>query len=270
MSKITYLIELEWLKVKTYRPFLVLLGLYALLLPAFMYSAKKMPIPKEIGGTQTLFMFPNVWLYLGYVGNWLVFFLMGFLAVQAISNETFNRTLRQNIISGLSRTEFFFSKFSFLTLINLAATVYYALWALIFGFTNTETVYASKVYENIDTIFRYFLMCMGYSSLGLFLGVLFSRSILGLFVYFSYIMFIEKIIRYVLIRKILGSKAMLFAPSNAFNDLVPPPVPKILNQTIEGTDIRLFLYPNEAIITTIIYASLFFYGAYYLLKTRDL
>ena len=270
MSKLLFLLQLEWLKLKPYRPFIALLGLYAILLPAFMYSAKKMPIPKEIGGNEILFMFPNVWGYLGYVGNWLVFFLMGFLAIQSISNEMANKTLRQNIITGLSRMDFFLSKLSFLTVINIAATLYYIVWALIFGFTNTETVYASKVYENVDTAGRYFIMCMGYSSLGLFLGVLFSRSILGLFVYFSYIMFIEKIIRYVLIRKILGSKAMLFAPANAFNDLVPPPVPKIMNQTIEGSDIRLFLYPTEAIVTSSVYIALFLIGAYYLLKTRDL
>ncbi len=270
MTKIIYLLQLEWLKVKSYRAFIVLLSLYGLLLPAFMFSAKKMPIPKHLGGNEIIFMFPNVWLYLGYVGNWLVFFLMGFLAVQAISNETANRTLRQNIINGLSRTDFFLSKLSFLTLINIAATLYYIVWALIFGFTNTETVYISKIYENIDTSGRYFLMCMGYSSLGLFLGVLFSRSILGLFVYFSYIMFIEKIIRYVLIRKVLSSEAMLFAPANAFNDLVPPPVPKIVNQMFQGTDIRLYLNPTEAIITSTIYISLFLYSAYYLLKTRDL
>ena len=266
----TFLLQLEWLKVKSFRPFMVLLALYALLLPTFMYSAKKMPIPKEIGGNDVLFMFPNIWGYLGYIGNWLVFFLMGFLAIQSISNETSYRTLRQNIINGLSRTDFFLSKLSFLTLINIAASLYYVVWALIFGFTNTETIYASKVYENIDTSGRYFLMCMGYTSLGLFLGVLFNRSILGLFVYFSYIMFIEKIIRYLLIRKVLGSKVMLFMPANAFNDLVPPPVPKILNQTIQGTDIRLFLYPMEAIITAIVYTILFLYGAYYLLKNRDL
>ena len=270
MSKLVFLLQLEWLKVKTYRPFLVLLGLYGLLLPGFMYSAKKMPIPKELGGNEILFMFPNIWLYLGYVGNWLVFFLMGFLAVQAISNETAYRTLRQNIINGLSRTDFFLSKLSFLTLINIAATLYYMVWALIFGFTNTETIYVSKIYENIDTSGRYLLMCMGYSSMGLFLGVLFSRSILGLFVYFSYIMFIEKIIRFVLISKVLSNRAMLFTPANSFNDLVPPPVPKMLNKTIEGTDIRLFLYPTEAIISSIIYIAIFLYGAYFLLKKRDL
>jgi ABC-2 type transport system permease protein len=270
MSKLIFLLQLEWLKVKTYRPFMALLALYAILLPSFMYSVKRMPIPKEVGGNEILFMFPNIWGYLGYIGNWLVFFLMGFLAVQAISNETFQKTLRQNVINGLSRTDFFLSKLSFLTLINLAATLYYVLWVLIFGFTNTETIYASKVFENVDTAGRYFIMCMGYTSLGLFLGVLFSRSILGLFVYFSYIMFIEKIIRYAVIRNLLGSKAMLFAPANAFNDLVPPPIPKIMNQTIEGSDMRLFLYPEEAIITSVIYTILFLYGAYYLLKTRDL
>ncbi len=270
MSKIIYLLQLEWLKVKTYRPFLALLALYAILLPSFMYSAKKMPLPKEIGGSDILFMFPNIWGYLGYIGNWLVFFLMGFLAIQAISNETFNKTLRQNVISGLSRTDFFLSKLSFLTLINIAATLYYIVWALIFGFTNTETVYASKVFQNIDIAGRYLLMCMGYSSLGLFLGVLFSRSILGLFIYFAYIMFIEKIIRYAIIYKLLGDKPILFTPANVFNDLVPPPIPELINQTLKGSDRPMFLTPAEAVPTALIYIALFLYGAYYLLKTRDL
>lgn len=270
MSKIIFLLQLEWLKVKTYRPFLALLALYAILLPAFMYSAKKMPIPKELGGTDSIFMFPNIWVNLGYVGNWLVFFIMGFLAVQAISSETSNRTLRQNIINGLSRTDFFLSKLSFLTLLNIGATVYYIVWVLIFGFFNTETVYASRVYENMDTSMRYFLMAMGFSSMGLFLGLLFSRSILGLFVYFSYNLFIERIIRWVLIRKVLGAKAMLFMPANAFSDLVPFPVPKMFHSRDIESGIRIYLDASEAIVTSIIYTILFLYGAYFLLKTRDL
>ena len=135
---------------------------------------------------------------------------------------------------------------------------------------NTETVYASKVYENVDTAARFFLMSMGYTSIGLFLGLLFSRSILGLFVYFSYNLFIERIIRWVLIRKLLGTKAMLFAPANAISDLVPVPVPKILNQAVDETGIRPFLYPSEAIITATVFTILFLFASYYLLKTRDL
>ncbi len=270
MKKIIYLLQLEWLKVKSYRPFTVLLALYAVTLPAFMYSLKKMPIPKQLGGTDTLFMFPNIWVNLGYIGNWLVFFLVGFVAVQSISNETMNRTLRQNIINGLSRTDFFLSKLSFLTVVNIAATLYYVLWVMIFGLIGTETVYASRVYENSDIAFRFFLMSMGYTSMGLFLGLLFSRSILGLFVYFSYNLFIERIIRWALIRKILGYEAMLFTPGNAMSDLVPFPVPKMFYSRDMAQGIRVYLTPDEAIITTIIYTALFLYGSYYLLKTRDL
>jgi ABC-2 type transport system permease protein len=270
MTKIIFLLQLEWLKVKSYRPFMALLVLYAVTMPALMYAIKKMPIPQQLGGTDTIFMFPNIWANLGYIGNWLVFFLVGFLAVQAISNETMNRTLRQNIISGLSRTDFFLSKLSFLTLINLGATLYYVLWVMIFGFASTETVYASKVYENVDISFRFFLMAMGYSSMGLFLGLLFSRSILGLFVYFSYNLFIERIIRWALIRKVLGYKAMLFMPANAMSDLVPFPVPKVLHSRDMGPEIQVYLTTNEAILTTLVYTALFLFGSYYLLKTRDL
>jgi hypothetical protein len=113
-------------------------------------------------------------------------------------------------------------------------------------------------------------MAMGFSSMGLFLGLLFSRSILGLFVYFSYNLFIERIIRWVLIRKVLGANAMLFMPANAFSDLVPFPVPKMFHSRDIESGIRIYLDTSEAIVTSIIYTILFLYGAYFLLKTRDL
>ena len=270
MSKILFLLRLEWLKNRNYRPFWVLMALYGVMLPAFMQSGKNFTIPTELGAVETFFMFPNIGNNLAYLGSWLVFFMMGFLAVQAISTEVSNRTLRQNIISGLSRTDFFLSKFYFLTVINVALTVYFVLWALIFGLLNTETIYASKVYENSDIIPRFFLMTMGYTSFGLFLGVIFRRSILGLFVYFTYIMFIEKIIRYLLIRRILGQGAARFTPANALNDLILFPFFKMVKFATKSSNQPFFLETNEAALTVFIFTCLFFFGAFYLLKKRDL
>jgi ABC-2 type transport system permease protein len=271
-NNVLFLLQLEWLKMKSYRPFAVLVGLFAVTLPAFMLTLKRMPIPKELGGVESLFIFPNVWGYLGYIGNWLMFFVVGFLAVQSIANETSFKTLRQNIISGLSRTDFFLSKFYALIVLNLAATLYYFLWAMIFGFTHTETVYASRIYENIDLVPRFFLMGMGYSALGLFFGVLFNRSILGLMLYFSYVMFLEKILRYLVLRRILGWNGMRYAPENAIDDLIPVPVPKMFNQMMResGEEVRLFLTTFEAVAVAIPSICLLFLGAYYLLKKRDL
>ena len=270
MTHVLYLLRLEWLKVKSYMPFLVLSGMYLVLLPLFMSVGKSFNLPKELGGVDTYYMFPMIWQSLAYLGNWLCYFNMGFIAVLTVTNEFSNRTLRQNIISGVSRMDYYLSKLYFLILVAFVGTFYYVLVALLFGFFHTETIYASKIAENIDYIPRYFLMCLSFMSLGFMLGMLFRRTGIALFLYFAYIMFIERIIRYLILGKFFGSTAALFGPMSATNDLTPFPIPKMVKGMAEGADLRIFLTPTESITTASLSTILFFFMAYYLLKTRDL
>ena len=270
MTNALYLLKLEWLKVKNYMPFLVLSAMYIVLLPLFMAVGKSINLPKELGGTDVYYMFPNIWQSLAYVGNWLAYFIMGFIAVLTVTNEFSNRTLRQNIISGISRTDFFFSKIYFIIGIAFIGTLYYAIVALLYGFFNTETIYASRIMENIDMIPRYFLMCLSFMSFGLMLGVLLRRTGIALFLYFAYIMFIERIIRYLILDRIFGKTVAMFGPMSATNDLTPFPIPKMIKGMAEESNMRIFLTPTESIITASLFMVLFFYIAYYQLKTRDL
>ncbi len=270
MANIFYLLKLEWLKVRSYLPFLVLSGMYIVLLPLFMATGKSIELPKEFGGVNTYYMFPNIWQTLAYVGNWLCYFIMGFIAVLILTNEFSNRTLRQNIISGISRTDFYLSKLYFLIAVSLAGTCYYGLVAMIYGFFNTETIYISRMTENIDYLPRYFLMGLSYMSLAFVLGMLLRRTGIALFLYFAYIMFVERIIRYLIVGKIFGRTAALFGPMSATNDLTPIPIPKMVQGAAEGADFRMFLTPTEAIITASISTILFFYIAYYWLQKKDL
>ena len=270
MTNALYLLKLEWLKVRNYMPFLVLSAMYILLLPLFMAVGKSINLPKELGGTDVYYMFPNIWQSLAYVGNWLAYFIMGFIAVLTVTNEFSNRTLRQNIISGISRTDFFLSKTYFLIIIALMGTLYYTIVALFYGFFNTETIYASRMMENIDMIPRYFLMCLSFMSFGFMLGVLLRRTGIALFLYFAYIMFIERIIRYLILDRMFGKTAAMFGPMSATNDLTPFPIPKMIKGMAEESNMRIFLTPTESIITASLFMVLFFFIAYFQLKTRDL
>lgn len=271
MTPILFLLRLEWLKIKNYIPFVVLSAMYLLLLPTTMSVGKNFnSIGKDTLGIDAYYMFPNIWQSLAYIGNWLSYFILGFISVLTVTNEFSNRTLRQNIISGISRTDFFLSKLYFIIAISGIATLYYAIVAFIFGVFNTETVYLSRVLENIDMIPRYFLMCISFMSLGFLLGVLLRRTGIALFLYFAYIMFIERVIRFLIIGKIFGREAALYAPMSATNDLTPIPIPKIVQGMASEAKTKIFLSPLEAELTATIFLILFFYGAYYLLKTKDL
>ena len=266
-----YLLSLEWKKQRKFSIFRVLIGFYLLLLPTLILVTKRIPeFPPPINSSDTFFRFPTVFAYLGYSGNWLSFFFLGFLGVILVTQEFGTRTLRQNIIAGLLRREYYLSKVYFILAVCLGATLYYALIALSYGFTHTPSVYTSTVMQNIDYIPRYFLMCLGYMSFGFLLGVWIRRTGIALFLYFSYVMFLELILRWVVHLKLFEHKTMQFYPLNAIEDLVPIPISDVAEGFEKQFDFNFFLSPTEAVIASSIYISLFLFLAYRLLERKDL
>jgi ABC-2 type transport system permease protein len=268
-----YLLKLEWLKQKDYVLFRILAAAYLVFLPASIFVGKKL----DMGGNapfnpvKEFFNFPTVWEWLGYIGNWMVFFVLGFLSVLMVTNEYTNKTLRQNIIAGLDREEFFKSKLVFMSVVALAATIYYAVCALVIGFIHVDdTLYFSTVVKNMDYVPRFWLMSMGYMSFGLLVGLLTKKTGIALFVYLGYSMVLESILRWVVHLYFFKNISMSFYPLNAMEDLAPLPVAEIANDLLKQQGFRMLLTPMEAAITTIIYTALFLFWSYKRLKNSDL
>jgi hypothetical protein len=267
-----YLIKLEWLKFRKNIVLLLLALLYLILLPIKLFGGSAMEIQFPGFNNMMLVQFPTVWSFVGYIGNWLVFFFWGFAAIYLVTSEFANRTFRQNVISGLSRHQMFFAKFNFLLVLALIATIYYVLVCLLIGFSNYEDTEWSQVFERADLIPRYFLMCVGYMSLGLFLGLMVRKTAVAIFLYFTYIMFFELLLRWVIHKEIVNNKSMHFYPANAIEDLVPVPVKDFppARQFIEANAFDFYLTPLEATITSLIYIILFLGLAYRSVQVRDL
>jgi len=265
-----HLLKLEWLKVRKYRTFQVIVIFYIILLPACLLITKTFnSIPEDLLSKESLYMFPTVWGYLGYIGNWLTFFFLGFLSVIIVTVENNNRTFRQNIITGLSRNEYFAAKVLFILTICIAATLYYALVGFAIGFTNTDTIYFSKIFQDADLIPRFFLMCLGYMSFGFFLGVVIKKTGIALFIYIVYIMFIESVLRGIHMYYIRNISMHLY-PMNANEDLVPIPFSKLAQEFLKENEFSLFLDPGIAALTVCIYTSIFLFFAYHKIKYADI
>ncbi len=268
-----HLLKLEWLKQKDYVLFRILAIAYVVLLPAALFVGKKMDFgnASPINPQTHFFQFPTVWEWLGYIGNWMVFFVLGFLAVLMVTNEYTNRTLRQNIITGLKRDEFFRSKLFFMVVVALAATIYYAVCALVIGLLHADgTLYFSTVFKNADMVPRYWLMSMGYMSFGLLVGLLTKRTGIALFLYLAYSMVIESILRWVVHLYFFKNISMSFYPLNAMEDLAPLPLADFADDMLRQYNFRMMLTPLEAGIATVIYTSLFLFLGYKRLKNSDL
>ncbi|MEK7253912.1 MAG: ABC transporter permease [Bacteroidota bacterium] len=275
-----HLLQLEWKKQKGYILFRLLAIAYFILMPAVLLALKKIfdnNYPDGGAGDalpfdprKMLVQFPTVWNWFGYIGNWLVFFVLGFLAVLLITNEHSNRTLRQNIITGLHRTEFFLSKLYFMFAISLAATVYYALCSLAIGFSHTETIYTSTVLKNWDMMPRYFLMCLGYMSFGLLIGALVKRMGIALFVYLAYVIFLEPVLRWAVHFNYFKNEYFKYYPLNMIEDLCPVPFFDQADNFLKQNNFTLFLPASHAVIGASICIALFFWLTHRRLKTGDL
>ncbi len=269
-----HLIKLEWLKMKNYTAFRVLSFLFAITFPLLLIAGKRIEAGDQAQTfIDSFYSFPTVFEILGYVGNWLAFFFLGFMALLSVTNDYANRTLRQNIITGLSRKEFILSKLLFIAVVCGVVTLYYILIGSAFGFFNTAKIYPSDFAESIPIFGRFYLMCFGYCVFGLLIGMLVKKTGLGLFLYFAYTMFVERGIRLGLHSQIHRG-SMNYYPLNSISDLVPLPIQDktdMIKGQVDGMEeLSFFLTSTEAVIFSTIYIAIFIFLLFFIIKRRDL
>ncbi len=269
-----YLLELEWKKFKHYRTFKVMAILFLILLPSTIFVAKAIFInagaPPEFINPESITKFPSIWRYLAYGGNWVAFFFLGFIGVLSVTMEFTNKTLRQNIINGITRNEFFFGKLLFILAVSLLATAYYAFCGFAIGAIYTDSLYYTKLIAETNHIPRFFLLCLGYMIFGFFLGVLIRRTGLALFLYLVYIIFLEPALRWALHYRFFPNKSIHFYPMNALEDLAPIPILDIVNKMTEENDFSILLSTTESVITTLVFLGIFIFVAHRKITRSDL
>ena len=268
------LLKTEYLKFKKNSTVTILLAFYFIFLPfsIFLGSELKDSIPAFISNKNAFFVFPSTWDYMGYAGSWLVFFFLGVAIIYMTCNEIAYKTLRQGIINGYTRIDFFVAKFSTLVLLAVIATLYYAIITSILGYFNTEDLTLAVYLENISAVARYFLMCMGYFSLALLFAFVLRKSGLAIFLYLSYVIIIEPIIRGGYTYSI-GNKYVNYFPMNATEDLMPLPLwrfAEALPQGKQDMDFEFLLSYPTATTLTIIYSIIFLGLAYFSFMKKDI
>ena len=266
------LLKLEYSKFRKSTVISLLAIFFIAFFPASMYLGSLMPdLPAFLPSENIFYVFPTVWDYLGYAGNWMVFFFLGVLIIYTVTIEVNHKTMRQSIIIGLSRKEFFTSKLLLVVFISLVATLYYTIIALVIGFVNTPNPDMELAFTNDWAIFRFFLMCLSYLGFAMFLAFTIRKAGIAVFFYLTFVMIIEPMIRWLGHRKIDDSMRMHFYPMNATEDLMPLPFYKyaefIQNDEI---DFNYVLSPSTATITVIVYLCLFLGLTYYMFQRRDI
>lgn len=233
-----HLLSIDLKKLTSYRTFWIVCGLYFITL-AFttasgMEFLKWMARTFEDFGSKLninripLYHFPDVWLNLIYFAGFFKI-VLAIMTVISITNEFQYRTLRQNIIDGLSRWEFLATKILTNVLLSFLSVAMILVISFTTGLIYTPTINWSYVFADMEFLIAYFIEIFAFLSFALMLGILIQRSgltiILLLLARMLEIIVRENIDEYV-------PSLVPFLPLESISNLVPVPLTRYAFQEI--------------------------------------
>lgn len=272
------LLNIEIHKLKHSRASRILVFIYFILLTSIALIAA---IKFDIGpvkfhlADQGIFNFPYIWHFNTYIAAILKFFLL-LVIVSMMANEYSNKTLKQNLIDGLSKKEFVLSKFYTVILLSFISTIFVFVVSLILGYSYSDFNEISIVTTDLEYLIAFFVKLVAFFSFGLFLGILVKRSAFAVGAMLVWLM-AEGFAKGMLYWKFetIVDKVMQFFPLEAMSNLIKEPftrlgaVKTVAKQVGEVLSKDFSVQPKDVLIV-IVWTAIFIYASYILLKKRDL
>jgi ABC-type transport system involved in multi-copper enzyme maturation permease subunit len=275
----TRLLQIEFIKLWNNRASKVLIISYFVLLTSIaLIAVIKFPFGENIRLADIgIFNFPYIW----HFNTWVAALFKLFLAIVIVSmmaNEYSNKTIKQNLIDGLSKKEFILSKFLTVVSFSLISTVFVFVVSLILGLVYSDFNELSIIFSDLEFVLAFFVKLTGFFSFCLFLGILVKRSAFALGFLILWVI-VEQLIYGLLGWKITSwntaQKIKNMFPLESMQNLIKEPsrrldaIQAIGNQI--GSD---FSYDYQVhwyeILIVLAWTTIFIYLSYALLKKRDL
>lgn len=228
-----------------------------------------------------IFNFPYIWHFNTYIAAILKFFLL-LVIVSMMSNEYSYKTLKQNLIDGLSKKEFILSKFYTVIAFAAISTVFVFVVSLILGLVYSDYNEFAIITSDLSYLFAFFVKLVGFFSFGLFLGILVKRSAFAVGAMFVWLI-IEGILKGFLFWHYQDlenttervNSIMQFLPLEAMANLIKEPFSRLgAVRSAANTMGEVFTKTYEVEFLTVMIVSfwtfVFIYLSYVLLKKRDL
>jgi ABC-type transport system involved in multi-copper enzyme maturation permease subunit len=274
------LLQIEFIKLYNNRASKILIISYFFLLTTIALMAA---IKFDIGpiqfhlAEQGIFNFPYIWHFNSFFTAFFKLFL-AIVIVSMMANEYSNKTIKQNLIDGLSKKEFILSKFLTVVSFSLISAVFVFIVSLILGLIYSDFKEFSIITSDLEFLLAFFVKLMGFFSFCLFLGILVKRSAfaLGFLILWQIFEgFARGMIRWKLFDGETTDAIMGFFPLNAMFNLIKEPfsrlksVQAVAQQMGEKLELNYQIQWYEIAIV-LLWTAIFIYLSYALLKKRDL
>ena len=265
------LINIELFKLKHSRSAKIMTILYFLL----FLSAASLSTVKFFNfrlAEQGIYNFPYTWHFMSFFVAFLKI-ILAIVIVSMMSSEYTNRTLKQNLIDGLSKKEFILSKFYVIVLYCICSTIMLFLVTLTLGLIFSDYTEVAIIFRDLEYIAAYFVKLLGFFSLCMFLGLLVKRSAFALG--FLFLLWIAEAILGASIDETMVSFISDYTPLNSMFNLISEPITRLDiirsgAKTLNVDIVSDYRVKITNILTVLAWTALFVFGSYKLLKKRDL
>lgn len=224
-------------------------------------------------GELGIFNFPIIWHLTTFFASQFKFFF-AIVVVSMIGNEYSNKTIKQNLIDGLSKKEFILSKFYTIVFFSLISTIIIFLISLLIGLYYSSYNEFNIIIRETEFLLAYFLKLVGFFSFCLFLGMLAKRSAFALaFLFVDFI--VEGIILGIITWQAnfeIAEKIQNFLPLKSMYNLIKQPFQRIAMTKFPDKSELAYDYAVHwyEIVIVLVWTALFIFLSYRLLKKRDL
>ncbi len=205
-----------------------------------------------------ILQFPDVWQNLTYIAGYFKI-ILAIIIIISISNEFSSGTARQNIIDGMSRRQWLFSKIGLAKVLAIYSTIIVIILCLVIGISQNSGNESAQIFNRLEFVLAYFFELVTYFIYAIFLALVIRKTGLAIILLLVYDLIIEPILSWS-----LPEKLRTFLPMSVIDNLNKFPFLKYVDpQSQQNLDL-------EQLIWTVAYAALFGFFSLLILEKKDL
>lgn len=263
-------VKLEWLKLRKYKPFIIIAGLFILTYFAVGLSIKSLldwflseqdgefDIFRDTG--IPLFDFVDIWQNLAYL-TFLFKVILAFVVIISIGVEYGYKTMRQNFIDGLSRTSYLISKLGLVFALSVLSGVLLLLLGLTLGLLYSPVKSWEFIVMNMEFVLAYMLEVFSFLCFAMLVAILIKRTGFAIVLFVLYAVCIEPILAGLM--QFHFEVPNWYLPVRSINNLIRVPFGKFLLREVQD------YVALKDIAVVIAWTAIFIGSSYLLIKKRD-
>jgi ABC-type transport system involved in multi-copper enzyme maturation permease subunit len=270
-------LTLEWLKLKNYRVFWILLGMYMLALIVIAAGGGLFLEWLKHEGADfqgidptilPIYDFPDIWQNLTYLASFGII-LLCFIVIISVTNDISYNTLRQNIIDGISKREYLMSKMMLIFSLAAISTSLLLVLVIIQGAIFSHVWGSRFIFDELEFVAVYFYQIVLFCTMAFLLSLIVKKPgfvIVGLMLY---ALMFEPIATTIFekappFREGWMPEIVQYFPIKSMNNLIKVPFGRYIFKEIQD------YVSLKAVAISVGWFAIYLSGIVFILKRRDL